>query len=86
MGQRDTPALRAFGTQIEFLTAIGQAEIESPRGLAFDEQGRLHVLSGSSLVRFEATTAWRDSTATRWFESPANAGTPCNQDEGSGPV
>ncbi len=28
MGQRDTPALRAFGKQIEFLQAIGQSEIE----------------------------------------------------------
>lgn len=29
MGQRDTPALHAFGTQIEFLQSIGQNEIES---------------------------------------------------------
>jgi selenocysteine lyase/cysteine desulfurase len=29
MGQRDTPALRAFGAQIEFLSEIGQAEIEA---------------------------------------------------------
>ena len=29
MGQRDTPALHAFGTQIEFLQAIGQNEIEA---------------------------------------------------------
>jgi selenocysteine lyase/cysteine desulfurase len=29
MGQRDTPALRAFGTQIDFLRSIGQAEIEA---------------------------------------------------------
>ena len=29
MGQRDTPALRAFGTQIEFLQSIGQSEIEA---------------------------------------------------------
>ncbi|MHC4831355.1 MAG: aminotransferase class V-fold PLP-dependent enzyme [Planctomycetota bacterium] len=29
MGQRETPALRAFGTQIEFLQSIGQAEIEA---------------------------------------------------------
>lgn len=29
MGQRDTPAVRAFGSQIEFLSAIGQAEIEA---------------------------------------------------------
>ncbi|MAR44532.1 MAG: hypothetical protein CME03_00045 [Gemmatimonadaceae bacterium] len=28
MGQRDTPALQAFGAQIEFLQAIGQHEIE----------------------------------------------------------
>ena len=29
LGQRDTPALRAFGEQIEFLSSIGQAEIEA---------------------------------------------------------
>jgi selenocysteine lyase/cysteine desulfurase len=29
LGQRDTPALRAFGAQIEFLQGIGQAEIEA---------------------------------------------------------
>jgi isopenicillin-N epimerase len=29
MGQRDTPALHAFGTQIEFLQSIGQSEIEA---------------------------------------------------------
>jgi len=29
MGQRDTPALHAFGTQIEFLRSIGQGEIEA---------------------------------------------------------
>ena len=29
MGQRDTPALYAFGTQIEFLQSIGQGEIEA---------------------------------------------------------
>jgi isopenicillin-N epimerase len=29
MGQRDTPALHAFGTQIEFLQSIGQHEIEA---------------------------------------------------------
>lgn len=29
MGQRDTPALHAFGQQIDFLTSIGQAEIEA---------------------------------------------------------
>lgn len=29
MGQRDEPALRAFGRQIEFLTDIGQHEIEA---------------------------------------------------------
>ncbi len=28
MGQRDTPALQAFGAQIEFLQTIGQYEIE----------------------------------------------------------
>ena len=28
MGQRDTPALHTFGTQIEFLSSIGQGEIE----------------------------------------------------------
>jgi selenocysteine lyase/cysteine desulfurase len=35
MGQRDTPALHTFGTQIEFLQSIGQSEIEArSRGLA----------------------------------------------------
>ena len=29
MGQRDTPALHAFGTQIEFLQSIGQSKIEA---------------------------------------------------------
>jgi len=29
MGQRDTPTLLAFGTQIEFLQSIGQSEIEA---------------------------------------------------------
>lgn len=29
MGQRDTPALHAFGTQIDFLQSIGQGEIEA---------------------------------------------------------
>ena len=29
MGQRDTPALHTFGTQIDFLTAIGMNEIEA---------------------------------------------------------
>jgi selenocysteine lyase/cysteine desulfurase len=29
LGQRDTPALRAFGEQIEFLVTIGQGEIEA---------------------------------------------------------
>jgi selenocysteine lyase/cysteine desulfurase len=29
MGQRDTPAVRAFGTQIQFLSEIGQADIEA---------------------------------------------------------
>jgi selenocysteine lyase/cysteine desulfurase len=29
MGQRDTPTLLAFGTQIEFLQAIGMGEIEA---------------------------------------------------------
>ena len=29
LGQRDTPALHAFGKQIEFLRAIGQSEIEA---------------------------------------------------------
>lgn len=29
MGQRDTPSLHAFGTQIAFLDSIGQAEIEA---------------------------------------------------------
>lgn len=47
MGQRDTPALRAFGTQIEFLTAIGQAEIEArSRALATQLVEELSALDG----------------------------------------
>ncbi len=33
--------------------ALGDASVENPRGLAFDAQGRLLVLSGKRLLRFE---------------------------------
>jgi hypothetical protein len=32
--------------------ALGEANVPSPRGLAFDEQGRLLVLAGSKVLRF----------------------------------
>lgn len=45
--------------QVLFIEAAGgavrgQAPVASPRGLAFDERGRLHVLSGERLLRFDA--------------------------------
>ena len=47
MGQRDTPALRAFGAQIEFLTSIGQSEIEArSRDLASQLVEGLSALDG----------------------------------------
>lgn len=47
MGQRDTPALRAFGTQIEFLQSIGQREIEArSRGLASQLIEGLNAIDG----------------------------------------
>jgi isopenicillin-N epimerase len=47
MGQRDTPALRAFGAQVEFLTSIGQAEIEArSRTLATQLVEELSALEG----------------------------------------
>ena len=35
-------------------TIIGQADVPSPRGLAFDSQGRLLALSGTRLLRFDS--------------------------------
>lgn len=47
MGQRDTPALHAFGAQIEFLTSIGQSEIEArSRDLASQLIEGLSALDG----------------------------------------
>lgn len=47
MGQRDTPALRAFGDQIEFLSTIGMGEIEArSRGLATLLLDRLSAIDG----------------------------------------
>ncbi len=47
MGQRDTPALQAFGTQIEFLQSIGQNEIEArSRGLASQLIEGLNAIDG----------------------------------------
>ncbi len=47
MGQRDTPALHTFGTQIEFLQAIGQHEIEArSRGLATQLIEGLEAIDG----------------------------------------
>jgi isopenicillin-N epimerase len=50
LGQRDTPALRAFGAQIEFLTSVGQAEIEArSRALASQLVEELGALDGVHL-------------------------------------
>ncbi len=47
MGQRDTPALYTFGTQIEFLQSIGQSEIEArSRGLASQLIEGLNAIDG----------------------------------------
>jgi len=47
MGQRDTPAIFVFGEQIEFLQAIGQAEIEArSRALADQLIGGLNEIEG----------------------------------------
>ncbi len=47
MGQRDTPALYTFGTQIEFLQSIGQSEIEArSRGLASQLIEGLNAIEG----------------------------------------
>lgn len=66
MGQRDTPALRAFGTQIEFLSSIGQAEIEArSRALAtmlFEELGKIdgvHMWTSEHADRRGAVVTFR---------------------------
>ena len=47
MGQRDTPALHTFGTQIEFLQSIGQSEIEArSRDLASQLIEGLNAIEG----------------------------------------
>ena len=47
MGQRDEPALRAFGRQVAFLQEIGMAEIEArSRSLASELYGALSSLDG----------------------------------------
>ncbi|HSI35338.1 MAG TPA: hypothetical protein VK986_17290, partial [Tepidisphaeraceae bacterium] len=43
---------------------VGERAIESPRGMAFDAQGRLNVLSGTRLVRFANTSG----EAAKWAE------------------
>ena len=42
---------------------LGEARVESPRGLAFDAQGRLLVLSGTKLLRYSIDTARRQNLA-----------------------
>ncbi len=37
--------------------ALGQAQVNSPRGLAFDREGRLLVLSGTKLLRYKIDAA-----------------------------
>lgn len=50
MGQRDTPAVHAFGTQIDFLGSIGQNEIESrSRALATMLVEELRAIDGVHL-------------------------------------
>jgi selenocysteine lyase/cysteine desulfurase len=58
MGQRDTPALHAFGTQIEFLESIGQAEIEA-RSRALASQ----LIEG--LGRLEGVHMWTSNRPER---------------------
>jgi len=58
MGQRDTPALHAFGTQIAFLGSIGQDEIEArSRSLA--------TMLVEELSRIEGVHMWTSSHAER---------------------
>lgn len=58
MGQRDTPALKALGEQIEFLQTIGQGEIEA----------RSRALAGmlvESLAAIDGVHLWTASEAER---------------------
>ncbi len=66
LGQRDTPALRAFGVQIDYLTAIGMSEIEArSRALAtmfVEELGALddvHVWTPAQEERRGAVVTFR---------------------------
>ena len=58
MGQRDTPALHTFGTQIDFLNTIGQAEIEA-RSRALATQ----LIEG--LNQIDGVHMWTPSQADR---------------------
>lgn len=58
MGQRDTPAIHAFGTQIEFLQSIGQGEIEArSRDLA--------TMLVEELSRLDGVHMWTPAQADR---------------------
>lgn len=58
MGQRDTPAIHAFGTQIAFLSSIGQAEIEA-------RSRELATMLVDELSRIDGVHMWTPSQADR---------------------
>ena len=64
MGQRDDPAVEAFGRQIEFLRGIGQAEIEArSRSLASQLIEGLSALDGVHMWT-SARPEWRAAVVT----------------------
>jgi len=58
MGQRDTPALHTFGTQIEFLQTIGQDEIEA-------RSRELATMLVEELSALDGVRMWTPSQADR---------------------
>ena len=58
MGQRDTPAIHAFGAQIEFLSSIGMAEIEA-------RSRELATMLVEELSRIDGVHMWTPTQAER---------------------
>lgn len=58
LGQRDTPALHAFGVQIAFLDSIGQAEIEA-------RSRELATMAVEELSRIDGVRMWTPLEAER---------------------
>jgi hypothetical protein len=54
---RDSDAVHRYrGTNGEFVGLIGESELVSPEGIAFDRQGHLHVSSSATCRLYEYDT------------------------------